>query len=86
VAAAKGHYPDGKNYEPNQSGQRLADLYIFAWHDGGDQRSAGEWQFYVIEAGRLPAQQKSIGREALEKLNDAVRATELLREVTRLSG
>lgn len=86
IAAAKGHYPDGKNYVPNQSGKRLADLYVFAWHDGSDQRSAVEWQFYVIASDRLPAQQKSIGHKALRKLNKPVRATELEREVTRLGG
>lgn len=86
IAAAKGHYPDGENFVPNRSGKRLANLYIFAWHDGDDQRSAVEWQFYVVEADRLPAQQKSIGRGALQKLSEPVRATELLREVTRLGG
>lgn len=83
IATAKGHYPDGKNYVPNLSGKRLANLYIFAWHDGRDQRSASEWQFYVVEADRLPESQKSIGRDALQKLTEPVKATELLREVTR---
>ena len=84
IAPAKGHYPDGKNYVPNLSGKRLADLYVFAWHDGDDQRSASEWRFYVVNADRLPQSQKSIGRNALQKLTEPVKATELLLEVTRL--
>ncbi|WP_157084430.1 hypothetical protein [Sediminimonas qiaohouensis] len=84
IATAKGHYPDGKTYAPNISGKRLANLYIFAWHDGVDQRSASEWQFYVVQADRLPRSQKSIGRNVLQKLTNPVDATELLREVSRL--
>jgi hypothetical protein len=85
IATAKGYYPDGKTYVPNLTGKRLASLYVFAWHDGGDQRMASEWQFYVLEADKLPKSQKSIGRNALQKLTEPVIATELLREVTRLA-
>ena len=84
IALTKGHYLDGKNYVPNLSGKRLADLYIFAWHDGDDQRSASEWRFYVVGADRLPKSQKSIGLKALQELTEPVKATGLLQEVTRL--
>lgn len=35
IAAAQGHYPDGKAYLPNALGKRFADIYVFAWHEGG---------------------------------------------------
>nr|WP_309504129.1 hypothetical protein [uncultured Roseovarius sp.] len=85
IATAKGHYPDGKTYVPNISGKRLANLYIFAWHDGEDQRLASEWQFYVVDAKELPKSQKSIGLEALKKLTEPVKSQDLLRQVTHLS-
>ena len=48
IAAPNGHYPGGKKYVLNTSGERLADLYVLAWHERDDQRIASEWQFYVV--------------------------------------
>jgi len=86
IATAQGHYPDGKAYLPNASGARFAQIYIFAWHEGEDQRAASQWQFYVVKADRLPAAQKSIGLRAIQQLTPAVRADQLLNTVDRLSG
>ena len=40
--------------------ERAADIYVFAWHDGVDQRDENEWEFYVVSADKLPEGQKSI--------------------------
>ena len=86
ITAPKGYYPDGKTYVLNPSGKRLADIYIFAWHDGNDQRAAHEWQFYVVQSNRLPIQQKSIGLGAIRKLATAVCAEELQRQVAKATA
>jgi hypothetical protein len=77
VATAKGHYPDGKAYVDNASATRLADVYIFAWHKGEDQRKASEWLFYVVESKRLRDGQKTLGLRAIKKLAEPVSASEL---------
>lgn len=86
IATAKGYYPDGKSYVANASGKRLANLYVFAWHDGADQRTTSDWQFFVIDANRLPESQKSIGLTALQSLTKPIKAAEVLSEVTRLGS
>lgn len=49
--------------------QRLADLYIFAWHgdesDRCDHRDPQQWEFLVVLAESLPKGQKSITRGSL---------------------
>jgi hypothetical protein len=77
IAAAKGHYPDGKTYVSNTSAARLANVYIFAWHDGHDQRDVSEWLFYVVEASRLPDAQKTIGLEVIKTLAEPLSASVL---------
>lgn len=86
IAAAKGHYPDGKTYIENTSGLRFADIYIFAWHEGEDQRRISEWQFFVLDEGRLPPYQKSLSLSGVQKLTAAVVAPELREAVERLSS
>jgi hypothetical protein len=68
ISAAKGHYPDGKTYVENVSGLRFADVYIFAWHDGADQRDISQWAFYVVEEKKLPVGRKSLSLQAIRKL------------------
>ena len=84
IAAPKGYYLDGKTYLHNPSGKRPAELYIFAWHEGDDQRVASEWQFYVVQSSRLPAQQKSIGLGAIGELTMAVSSEELPRLISSM--
>jgi hypothetical protein len=77
IKVAAGHYPDGVTYVVNHSGKRLAHYYIFAWHDGSDQRSPSEWNFYVVNSNDLPEGQKSIGLTQLRKLTKSVSWIEL---------
>lgn len=77
IAVAKGHYPDGKIYERNVKGARLADIYIFAWHEGQDQTDVSEWVFYVVESRQLPKDQKSLGLRAIQKIAEPVSASNL---------
>lgn len=86
IQAARGHYPDGKAYLPNLTGSRLADIYVFAWHDGEDQRVVSQWEFYVVEAGRLPEGRKTIGLDAIRRLVNPVQADQLLNEIRSLVG
>ena len=56
---------------------RLADIYVFAWHpeaDVGlaDHRHHAEWRFYVVRSDALPDGQKSIGLSGVERLADPV--------------
>jgi|LGOV01.1.fsa_nt_gb hypothetical protein len=68
IKAASGHYPDGVTYIKNSSGERLANFYIFAWHEGTDQPAPEQWEFYVVASSDLPKQQKSIGLTGIRKL------------------
>ena len=84
ITAPKGYYPDGKRYQVNPEGNRLADLYIFAWHEGKDQRLPSEWQFYVVQSNDLPENQKSIGLGTIKRLATEVTADDLLGQVEKL--
>lgn len=86
IAAAKGHYPDGTTYVENATGRRFADIYIFAWHDGQDQRQVSEWQFFVIDERQLPPSQKTLSLSRVKKLATAVSASGLRKEVQSLAG
>jgi hypothetical protein len=86
IAASRDYYPVGKTYVLNPSHKRFADLYIFAWHEGYDQRAVSEWRIYVVKADRLPEQQKSIGLAAIKKLSTPVGSEELLRKINGVSG
>ncbi|MDK3075677.1 hypothetical protein QO034_21655 [Sedimentitalea sp. JM2-8] len=77
IKAGLGHYPDGINYVSNQTGERLAHFYIFAWHDGTDQRDVGQWQFFLVASSDLPKGNKSIGLNGLRRLAEPVSASEL---------
>jgi hypothetical protein len=71
---------------PNTSGARLADVYIFAWHAGDDQRNVSQWQFYVVNADQLPRGQKSIGLRNIQKIVKAVQYRELSDQVAKMGG
>ncbi len=77
IKASLGHYPDGINYVINETGERLADYYVFAWHDGADQREIDQWQFFVVASSDLPKGRKSIGLNAIRKLAEPTLASEL---------
>ncbi len=85
ISTAKGYYLDGVTYIRLNSQKRLADIYIFAWHDGTDQRVVEQWEFIVVKAEQLPEHQKSISLSRVKKLNNAVKADALETEVFRLA-
>ena len=56
--------------------QRLADVYVFAWHDErklelADHRDPDQWDFFVVPECKLPAQ-KSISLNPLKQLSEPV--------------
>lgn len=77
IKVAGGHYPDGITYVKNSSGERLADFFIFAWHEGTDQRVPEQWEFYVVASSDLPKQQKSIGLTGIRKLATSTASSQL---------
>ena len=83
IKAARGHYPENAPYLPNNSGDRLAHVYVFAWHDGDDQREAEEWDFFVIGTDRLPKGQKEISLGAIRRVVDPVSCWDLSAMVER---
>lgn len=85
IAAPKGYYPDGVTYTSNESGNRLADIYVFAWHDGQDQRRISEWSFFPLAALRLLQGQKTIGLSQVKGLTDCVNGQDLCRSVTEIA-
>lgn len=85
IAAAKGHYPDGVTYEENTSGRRLAEIYVFACHDGNDQRDVSEWVFFVVRSDQLPHGQKSIGLNAVRKMAAQTGAASLGSRIDRVA-
>ena len=55
--------------------QRLADLYVFAWHpeedpDIADHRRPEQWTFFVVAERSLPKDQKEISFSVLTRLAD----------------
>lgn len=83
IKAVAGHYPDGVTYQRNTTGERLAHLYIFAWHEGSDQRDVEQWQFFVVASKDLPVGQKTIGLNGIRKLANPIRACELASALSR---
>lgn len=81
IAAPAGHYPDGKTWKANPENARMADIYVFAWHDGPDQRLVAQWRFYVVIADRLPGGQRTIGLSAIRRLAEPVEAAALAETV-----
>lgn len=77
IRAAHHHYDSNDQYVANDERLRLADIYVFAWHDGSDQRNPYQWQFYAIAAKDLPKDQASIGLRPLRSLVDPTSANEL---------
>lgn len=83
IRAAHGHHPENAPYLPNISGDRLAHVYVFAWHDGDDQREAEQWDFFVIRTDRLPKGQKEISLGAIRRVVDPVSCWDLSAMVDR---
>jgi hypothetical protein len=82
IAAAKGFYPDGKTYIENPSGRRLSDIYVFAWHEGKDQRDVEEWEFFIVDSKLLAQGQKTIGLNAVRGLVAPVGASGLCEKLS----
>ena len=56
---------------------RLAEIYIFAWHgetreSAADHRAPEQWTFFVVPASSLRANLRSIGVHDLVEITDAV--------------
>lgn len=85
IKAARYHYENGVTYTENVSGYRLADIYVFAWHEGLDQRDPEQWEFYAIKSTQLPDFQKSIGLSGIRRKAKCLTASELSEVVARLS-
>lgn len=83
VKAALGHYPKDAPYLPNVSGDRLAHVYLFAWHPGADQREPEEWEFYVVRADQLPKGQKGVSLGAIRKVVSPIKCWHLLPVIAR---
>ena len=72
--------------------QRLADLYIFAWHGVTVRSDANhcditQWEFYVVPEERLPKGQKTIGLGAIKEIVNSTDHQSLAGVVTEtLSG
>ena len=68
IAARKWAYI-GDNIIKIEGSQRLAEIYIFAWHgvdtDECDQRNVRQWEFLVSASSKLPDGQKTITRSSL---------------------
>lgn len=79
---ARSGYFDAENSQWIAVAGRLADLYIFAWHDGPDQRDSNDWEFFVISADCLPAAQKTIGLSVIRGMTETVRASRLKEAVS----
>ena len=78
IAAKQGMW--NPSYTALDKPQRLADLYLFAWHpevgSRADHRRTDQWRFHVLAESRLP-EQKSIALPRLEELAPSVSHDEL---------
>lgn len=87
IAPRSGYYgADG--WPASEPPQRLADLYVMAWHAEtdssiADHRLPDQWRFYVVPEHRLPPGQKRIGLGPLSRLAEACGFDELAAEVER---
>lgn len=83
IQARTGHW-HGTIWRANETGERLAHLYVFAFHpivgDEADHRDPAQWQFYVVGSKRLSAN-KSISLPSLKALADPVSIADLSADV-----
>lgn len=68
---------------------RAAQIYVFCrhliWDEKADHRDPYQWEFYVVEASRLPIQ-KTISLKPLKLLCDPVAFDQIHAEVQALAG
>ena len=62
----------GEYHSVPTEGRRLADVYVFAWHEGSDReladhRNASQWEFFVLPESELPPSQRSISLNPLRR-------------------
>lgn len=68
---------------------RLAEIYIFAWHgvtreSVADHRAPEQWTFFVVPASSLRANLRSIGVHDLVEITDAVEFESLVGAVQKI--
>lgn len=85
IKARTGHWADGVTWQANETGERLAHLYVFAFHpvigDEADHRDPVQWLFYVIPAQSLLPGNKSISLPRLQALTAPVAIDGLLADI-----
>ena len=82
IKPVKGYWREKEGWLPLRPPQRLADVYIFAWHpetdwNVADQQCPDQWRFFVVAERDLPQDEplaKSIGLGPLIRLADDGRA------------
>lgn len=87
IRSRTGYWPkDGGPWVTDQG--RQADVYVFAWHgeadEHADHRDAAQWRFFVVTERSLPARQKSVGLNSLERIADPCSIEELARAVEKV--
>jgi len=88
IKSAKFFWIDGIVKYKNETGERLADLYIFAWHSGDDEKYADhrvveQWEFYAVREQDLPIQD-TIGLSGIRKLSSVSTNSELKADAEKL--
>ena len=73
-------------YERFDNPKRVVDLYIFAWHGASsrkdaDHRDRTQWEFYVVQSGKLPKAQKTIGLSSIRDIANPVKFNMLAQTV-----
>ena len=72
---------DGET-KPVNPPRRLANIYVFAWHDErrhgcADHRDANQWVFYVVAEQDLPKNKEGIGLRGLNSIVSPCRIVNL---------
>ena len=85
IAPRTGYWTQDGSRWVNSPG-RLADLYVFAWHDErrdgyADHRDTSQWLFFVVAEQDLPKNQKRIGLTGLKAIAAPCRTADLKRAV-----
>jgi hypothetical protein len=71
----------GSVWEEFEAPKRVADIYVFGWHaftsPEADHTNCSQWDFFVVESGRLPQGQKSISLKSVSKIAPPIKLDRL---------
>ena len=80
----------GNEWVPFATPQRVASVYIFAWHgrwdDDANQKDPSQWEFFVLKESQIPATKRRLSLSVLRTLCHPVKHGSLRTALANVRG